>query len=107
MNVVYILFLLLLRCWGEIRVNLETTSFQGNGSFYKVINGDSSQKKNYREADEQCQAHLQTAKGRKGGLTIIDNSEEMETASEISQKFYIFLKQLKCVNLVETMSFTN
>ena len=87
MDVVYILFLLLLRCLGEIHVNLETTSFQGNGSFYKVINGDSSQKKNYREADEQCQAQLQTANGKKGGLTIIDNSEEMETASEIFKIF--------------------
>ena len=107
MNGICILFLLLLRCLGEIHVDLETSSFQVNGSFYKVINGDSSQKINYREADEQCQAQVETVKGKKGGLTIIDNSEEMVIASEISQNYYIIPKQLECIILEDKMYFTN
>ena len=86
----YVLFLISttqLACHGEIRLNAETKSFQGNESIYKVFNQDTSIKTTNPEAEEQCEAKYWTQNDNKGGLLVVDNSEEMEVVSRLNKFF--------------------
>ena len=86
----YVLFLISttqLACHGEIHLNAGTKSFQGNGSIYKVFNQDTSMKTTNQEAKEQCKTKYWTQNDNKGGLLVVDSSEEMEVVSRLNKLF--------------------